>query len=199
MNNKLISITNTIQLEPISEKDTEALYQLMKEVYPQAYKHFWEDEGNWYVKSQYSKENIVKELSDLNAEYFFVVFNGERVGNFRIKWNEELSGLENYKTVKLHRIYLHSKVQGKGVGKQLLLWLEKEAIKKQYELIWLDAMDEKPQAFTFYNKMGYQYHSHCFLPFDLLHDAFRKMSQLYKKTQLNTRTTKSASTSLSFI
>jgi ribosomal protein S18 acetylase RimI-like enzyme len=177
-----IQINENISLEPITNSTSNELFQLMKEVYPLAYDYFWEDGGNWYVNSQYSRENIKEELAQENAEYYFVVFNGERIGNFRILWNEPLPNTkENLKSVKLHRVYLHAKTQGKGIGKALLTWLENEAIKKQYELIWLDAMDEKPQAFNFYKKLGYQYHSHCFLPFNLLHDKYRKMSQLYKK------------------
>lgn len=153
----------------------------MKEIYPDAYSHFWEDFGDWYLNSQYSKENIKRELLEENAQYYFVVFKNELIGNFRIIWDKKLVGFDNKKSVKLHRIYLHSKTHGNGIGKGLLNWLEKEAEKKQYELIWLDAMNEQPQAFEFYKKLGYQYHSHCFLDFELLHDNVRKMSQLYKK------------------
>ena len=176
-----IQINQNIRLESITNSTSNELFQLMKEVYPLAYDYFWEDGGNWYVNSQYSEENISKELGQENADYFFVLWKGERVGNFRIVWDEPLLNFQKeVKSVKLHRVYLHTKTQGKGIGKTLLQWLEKQAIKKQYELIWLDAMDEKPQAFNFYKKLGYQYHSHCFLPFDLLHDEYRKMSQLYK-------------------
>ncbi|WP_367276291.1 GNAT family N-acetyltransferase [uncultured Polaribacter sp.] len=66
------------------------------------------------------------------------------------------------------------------MGKKILAWLEKEAIKKGYEIIWLDAMDEQPQAFLFYKKLGYKYHSHTFLPYDFLFKNVRKMSQVYK-------------------
>ena len=65
--------------------------------------------------------------------------------------------------------------------KKILSWLEDKAKQKGYEIIWLDAMNEQPQAFQFYRKLGYKYHSHIVLPFDLLYDAVRKMSQLYKK------------------
>jgi len=177
----MILVNEKISLQEISNSDTADLFNLMKEVYPQAYDYFWQDGGNWYVNTQYSEENISKELLEENAEYFFVLYNGEKIGNFRIIWDKTLDNYnEKKKSVKLHRIYLHSKIQGKGVGKKLLEWLESTALQKQYELIWLDAMDEKPQAFQFYKKVGYQYHSHCFLPFDLLHDRYRKMSQVYK-------------------
>ena len=152
----------------------------MKEIYPLAYSHFWNDDGNWYVNSQYSKENILKELSQENAEYYFILFKDEIIGNFRIIWDDKLSNLSEEKQVKLHRIYLHPKTQGKGIGKQLMIWLEEKSKQKDYKIIWLDAMDAQPQAFQFYKKLGYNYHSHVFLPFNLMHDEVRKMSQLYK-------------------
>ena len=176
----MINVTPQISLKHIKNTDYKLLFSLMKEIYPPAYKHFWEDNGDWYVKTQYSKENVLKELSEENTAYFLVFFNNEAVGNFRIIWDEKLEGLTQEKQVKLHRIYLHQKTQGKGIGKTLLSWLEEKAIKKGYKIIWLDAMDEQPQAFRFYKKLGFQYHSHEFLDFDLLHDEVRKMSQLYK-------------------
>lgn len=178
-----IHITNNIILEQITTQDSNTLYDLMHEIYPPAYKYFWKDGGNWYVESQYSKEQVQKELSATNAEYYFIVFKGGIIGNFRIVWDEKLAGISEKKQVKLHRIYLHQKRQGNGIGKIVLSWLEQKAIEKEYTLIWLDAMDAKPQAFQFYKNLGYQYHSHWDLPFDLMYDAYRKMSQLYKNIE----------------
>jgi len=180
----MIQITQHITLKPITKSDSKNLYALMKEIYSSAYQHFWKDKGDWYVNSQYSKKNIERELLEANADYYFIVFNDEVVGNFRILWNQKLPGFENKKSVKLHRVYLHPKTHGKGIGKKVLSWLENTAQQKGYELIWLDAMDEQPQAFQFYKKQGYQYHSHLFLDFDLLHDHVRKMSQIYKEISL---------------
>lgn len=177
----MINITKNIQLHEVLNDNSKPLISLMKEVYPLAYQHFWKDKGDWYVNYQYSEENIKKELLEENTDYYYVVFKNETIGNFRIIWNKKLKGFEDKKTVKLHRIYLHPKTQGNGIGKTLLSWLENTAKQKGYELIWLDAMDEQPQAFQFYKKQGYQYYSHELLDFDLLHDEVRKMSQLYKK------------------
>ena len=177
----MLQITKHIVLEPIKIADATALFLLMNEVYSAAYQHFWKDDGDWYLHSQYGKENIEKELLEAHAAYYFIVVNDEVVGNFRILWDEKLPGLEHKKSVKLHRLYLHPKTHGKGIGKTLVNWLERIAKEREYELIWLDAMNAQPQAFQFYEKLGYQYHSHCFLDFKLLHDAVRKMSQLYKE------------------
>ncbi|WP_159949628.1 GNAT family N-acetyltransferase [Polaribacter septentrionalilitoris] len=176
----MIKVSENLQLRKISTSDTNALFILMQEIYPLAYQHFWKDNGNWYVNSQYSKENILKELSQENTDYYFILYDEEIIGNFRIIWDEKLEGLHDVKQVKLHRLYLHQKTQGLGIGKTLLTWLEQKAFKKSYSIIWLDAMDEQPQAFQFYKKRGYTYHSHTFLPYTLLHDEVRKMSQVYK-------------------
>lgn len=176
----MIRISNSIQLQEIQVEDFKILETLMDDVYKAAYKHFWKDEGDWYIQSQFSKSNLEKELLEDKTSYYFILYKGEIVGVFRILWDKKLPGFENKKSLKLHRIYLHKNTQSKGIGKQLLAWLEEEAIKKQYELIWLDTMDEQPQAFEFYKKLGYQYHSHCFLDFELLFDEVRKMSQVYK-------------------
>ena len=177
----MIKVSGNLFLEEILSSDSESLFKLMQEIYPLAYHHFWKDKGDWYVKTQYSEENILKELSQKNTNYYFVVFNGERIGNLRLIWDEKLSGIMEEKQLKLHRVYLHQKTQGQGIGKQLLFWLEKKSKDKGYKIIWLDAMDVQPQAFQFYKKLGYQYHSHTFLPFENMFDEVRKMSQLYKK------------------
>lgn len=177
----LIRISDNIQLKAILDIDAASLFSLMKEVYPLAYGHFWTDNGDWYVNMQYATPHILKEVSAENSEYYFVLFDDEIIGNLRFVWDEKLANLSDEKQVKLHRIYLHKKTQGKGIGKAILSWLEKKAIQKGYHIIWLDAMNEQTQAFEFYKNQGYTHHSHTFLPFDLMHKELRKMSQLFKK------------------
>ena len=149
---KVIQISENLVLKEIKISDPKRLFDLMKEVYPLAYHHFWKDKGDWYVNSQYSKKIILKELAQENAEYYFVIYNDEIIGNFRIIWDEKLEGLNFSKQVKLHRVYLHKKTHGLGIGKKLLSWLEQKASKNNYDVVWLDAMDEQPQAFQFYKK-----------------------------------------------
>ena len=177
----MIDITKNLQLKLVLSSDAKTLFTLMKKIYPLAYSHFWTDQGDWYVHTQYCEKNILKELLEENSEDYFILFNNNLVGNFRFIWDEKLTGLSNQNQLKLHRIYLHPKAQGKGIGKTLLAWLEAKAIKKGFEIIWLEAMDAQSKAFQFYKNLGYNYHSHVFFPFDFLHATVRKMSQIYKK------------------
>ena len=177
----MIKVSENLFLKRITNNDTDTLFKLMKQVYTAAYHHFWEDSGDWYINTQYAKENVIKELSQQNAEYYFIVYNDAIVGNLRIIWDEKLIGLSEKKQIKLHRIYLHQKTQGKGLGKKLLYWLQEKAKQKGYKVIWLDAMNEKMQAFEFYKKQGFIYFSHYSLPYNLMFKEVRKLSQLYKE------------------
>ena len=78
---------------------------------------------------------------------------------------KKLNGLSATKQVKLHRLYLHPKIHGNGIGKELLSWLEEKAKKNNYSTIWLDAMNEQPQAFQFYKKRGFKIPFTRFLTF----------------------------------
>jgi GNAT superfamily N-acetyltransferase len=176
----MILIEPSLKIQSIKSSDYTTLFNLMKEIYPPAYSHFWEDNGDWYLNYQYSKENFLKELYQENSDYYFVIFENEIIGNFRIIWNEKLRGFSVDKHVKLHRLYLHNKHQGKGIGKKLLSWLENKAVQKNFDIIWLDAMYEQQQAFQFYKKQGYKNYSHTFLQFENMFDKYRKMSQVYK-------------------
>lgn len=177
----MIHLNKNLYLQPIFNKDAAQLFKLMHVIYTDAYHHFWEDGGAWYLNAQYSKKAIEKELENEKAPYYFIVFKNEIIGNFRIVWDEKLEDLPEERQVKLHRLYLHPKTQGKGIGKQLFTWLKDQANQKNYQVIWLDAMNEKKQAFEFYKKLGFTYHSHTFLDFKLMLDEVRKMSQLYLK------------------
>jgi GNAT superfamily N-acetyltransferase len=177
----MIKITEDLKLRTVFSSDTEVLSKLMTDIYYVTYSQFWTDNGDWYVNTQYSKESLLKELLDENSDNYFILFKDEIIGNFRVVWDEKLAGLPEEKQVKLHRIYLYQKTQGNGIGKKLLSWLDAKAIKKGYKIIWLDAMNGQQQAFQFYTKLGYSYHSHVFLTFNFLREAVREMSQLYKK------------------
>ena len=176
----MITVTKNIQLQPILEQNIQLLYQLMCKIYPPAYHHFWKDQGAWYVNYIYTKENVIDDLKTPNTNFYFIVFKSEIVGVFRVIHGETLKGFEEKKAIKLQRLYLHQNVQGKGIGKKLMRYLIEKSTNEGFDILWLDAMNSHTQAFNFYKNQGFKYHSHIFLPFELMHDQHRKMSQIYK-------------------
>lgn len=176
----MIQVNSHITLTSIELVDQERLYNLMKRVYPSAYAHFWKDEGLWYLDQIYGKKNLAQELSDDNSLYYFVHYNDKIVGILKLIKDCEYAPLASHKAFKVHRIYLDTSVQGKGVGYALMGYAEQIAIAQKHSLIWLDAMDKHAQAQQFYKKLGFQKTEKQRLDFPLLHDEHRPMWFMHK-------------------
>lgn len=183
----MITISDYIQLQPITLDDQADLYALMQRIYPPAYSHFWEDQGNWYINTLYALENLQKELQEEGSYYYFVRFREsihenkyDTIGIFKIIENYTYPEQPTIHSFKVHRIYLDTAIQGKGIGKELMLYAQHRAQTTGHTLIWLDAMDQHPQAMNFYHKLGYMKGGLQQLDLELLHSIYRPMWYLYK-------------------
>jgi len=183
----MIQISDTLILDPITLEDQPALFEIMQRIYPPAYAHFWEDQGNWYLNEMYSLENLTKDLQEHGSYYYFVRFceNGnspeyKTIGIFKVIENCTYPEQPDRLGFKIHRIYLDATVHGKGIGKQLMRYAEERAKETKHTLLWLDAMDQHPQAMSFYKSLGYSKGGVQHLDFALLHDLYRPMWYLYK-------------------
>jgi len=114
-----IQLSKNISLKVITLDDAYMLKELMHRIYPPPYKHLWEDNGYWYVEETFSKTALKKELTELNASYYFVVCETVIVGVLRIIYDFSLSDKPALKATKLHRIYLDTKIQGLQFYKNL--------------------------------------------------------------------------------
>ncbi|WP_299675916.1 GNAT family N-acetyltransferase [uncultured Dokdonia sp.] len=189
----MITISDQLVLQPITAEDQPKLFELMKRIYPPAYKHFWQDQGNWYINNLYTLENLKKELQEKGSYYYFIrsclparqvresVQNKyTTIGIFKIIENCIYPEQPEMLSFKVHRIYLDTSIQGKGFGKQLMQYAQTRAKETGHQLIWLDAMDQHPQAMSFYNRLGYVKGNLQSLDFELLYPIYRPMWYLYK-------------------
>jgi len=177
----VIQISEHIRLQEILLQDQQKLIDLVRRVYTPIYKHLWNKENcEWYLNRFYSEENLEKELNELEAEYFFVIFKSQYVGILRIDYNKPLIGFSKESNVYLHRIYLGYEAQGKGIGKALFNWVEERAKEKGKDSIWLKAMDTQEQALRFYTKLGYENIGKTSLDFELIKKDFNGMIIFWK-------------------
>jgi GNAT superfamily N-acetyltransferase len=180
----MISISDTVKLEPIKIEHQPKLMALIQRIYPPAYKHLWKNENcNFYFNKFFSLNNLIADLKDENAEYYFVYYTSKLAGIIRFIYDDVYLDFKNETATYLNRIYLGEEAQGEGVAAQLLDWIEQKTKQKGSTLIWLKAMDTQRQALRFYEKQGYQYGSNTSLDFDLLCPELRGMHTMFK--QLN--------------
>lgn len=175
-----IQLTQNIELQSITNKDCDELFDLMTGVYPKSYDYFWKDGGKWYVNFIYNKATVLAELEEANSPYFFILVDNEKVGVLRIQHGETFPALSDKKASKLHRIYLDPKTHGKGVGTILMNWTIEETRKQGNEILWLEGMDTKTATLGFYNKCGFEIGSHVVLPYERIHVEFRGMNQMWR-------------------
>lgn len=177
----MISLSKSLQLEPINRDQHKRLYQLISRIYPPVYKHLWlHEDCSFYYNKFFSKENLLKELQEAHTAYYFVVNNSETVGILRVNYNSPFPDNPSKKSTYLHRIYLGEKAQGQGIAKVLFNWVEEQSKRKGNELIWLKAMDTQAQALKFYEKQHFIKTSKIKLDFERLHKHLRGMYVMYK-------------------
>ncbi len=175
-----ITLTQHIDLQLIKVKDHQVLFNLMADIYLPAYKHYWNDGGNWYLNFLYNQQKIKAELSEPNSIYFFVLVEGEKIGILKIQHHKVCPDFPDKKASKLHRIYLHPKFHGTGIASTLLDWTVAEAQKVGSEILWLDAMEAQEQALRFYQKKGFIIGTLVSFDFERLFPELRGMYQMWR-------------------
>ena len=131
----MITINSHLSLQPIKIEDQPKLLELMQEVYPDAYGHFWKDDCSWYLNHIYSLESLKKDLATPQSHNHFILYKNEAVGIFKYVYNQTYTPLSPLKGLKLHRLYLHPSVQGKGIGRDIMQYGERLARKLDYKII----------------------------------------------------------------
>lgn len=178
-----ITLDSQLQLvlNPVQKEDQSVLYQLMDEVYRSGYRYIWEDEGDWYVNLIYNRHTLHKELNRTTSHYFFVELNGRKIGILKYDFPFSPKEIEIPNAMKLHRLYLHSEVHGKGIAQILMDHCENVALDNGLKAIWLEAMECQMQARKFYEKMGFREILTYTLDFERIFPEYRKI-QIMKKS-----------------
>ncbi|UTW63069.1 GNAT family N-acetyltransferase [bacterium SCSIO 12741] len=153
--------------------DRDKLISIINEIYPSTYGYLWTDQGEKYLSQIYSMENLTLELKDSESPYYFITHHSEIVGI--LKFRKELPKQH----IRLQRIYIHPKHQGKSIGKALFGWIEK-TYQSDFQTVSLEVMKSESKAIRFYEKMGMQLVGNSSLNFNHLIPEF-KQTLIYQK------------------
>ena len=148
----MIPVRPDLALRPLTPADHAELRTLMQRIYPPAYAHFWTDGGAWYLEHLYHVENFTRELAEPHTAYYFVVGQQMVCGILRVVGPMRTNGRTE---VKLHRLYLGTEAQGRGIGQALVAWTQRTFCSEPDTVLWLEAMEKQPQALRFYEHLGF--------------------------------------------
>lgn len=180
MHSEIVTVDESIKLIRLSKTDHLQVRELMTIVYPPPYLHIWKDDASWYLEMVYNQTNYEKEIDESDTFYYFINFQNKPVGVLRVCYNTPLIDFPDKKAAKLHRIYIDQSVQGQGIGKTLVQWVEKQCRSRGEEILWLEAMDTQEQALKFYQKNGFEICGSMKLDFEIMLPKYWGMHRLYK-------------------
>lgn len=172
---------NQLFLNPILSEDQPILYSLMDEVYRDAYRYVWKDNGDWYVNLIYNRHTVQKELGRDRSHYFFVETADRKIGILKYDYPFSPREIEIPEAMKLHRLYLHRDSHGKGIAQALLQHCEEVAKENGLKSIWLEVMACQPQAKRFYSKQGFEPLMSYELDFEQILPEYRGI-EIWKKS-----------------
>ncbi|CAA7194903.1 GNAT family N-acetyltransferase [Chryseobacterium potabilaquae] len=140
-----------MKLVKATEKDITLIQDLAKKSWENAYAEILSDQQVKYMlETMYSKEEIIEHLKNPNYHYDLI-------------WDENKNSFDGFMgyehnydigTTKLHRIYLIPESKGKGLGKEAILFLARQALETGDKRIILN-VNKYNSAINFYKSLGF--------------------------------------------
>lgn len=138
-------MNDLIELKLITRKDAECLHKLQIEAFMPLYEKYQDDATS---PAEESLETITKKIVDDNSDFYFILFNGKRVGGVRVKWH-------NGRNVKwISPIFVIPQFQNKGIASAVI-----ERLFEMYSsdtIEWrLDTIKQEEKNCYLYEKCGF--------------------------------------------
>lgn len=151
MNTSELSIT----IRRACAEDAGSISALGAKVFLESYKypHQQEDMAAYLVK-HFSKEKILKELSDKNI-FYFVASAGGLVGFIKVNANKWTWRFKGRLTFEFERLYIQNDMVGKGIGSRLMKTALKSGRTRGFRIIWLSVWKNNEKSIAFHERHGF--------------------------------------------
>lgn len=108
-----------------------------------------------YLRERFSKEQMLKELTDKNSEFYFALVDHNVAGYLKLNTGTAQTEIQNQPALEIERIYVLNAFQNQKIGLQLLQYAVNCAKAKGAAYVWLGVWEENPKAIGFYTKHGF--------------------------------------------
>jgi len=136
-----------------SNNDIPLLLDIAISSYRETYEYLWDDKGNSYITRIYSNKILEEEMATEGVDYFFVYDDNTPAGYFKTTENA-LAPHDKKDCLEIEKLYFLKRFTRKGIGKQVMLFIENLARQRHKSLIWLKVM-ESGDAVPFYKAHGF--------------------------------------------
>jgi len=171
---------NTMEIKICSKDDIDELVFISNRSYRDHYTYLWYDNGEDYIKSNFSYFKLNEELSDPNSIFYLIYFENKTVGYLKLNIDKAIEKYSSTVALELERIYFIKNAAGKGLGKLTIDFVFDYARKKNKTLVWLKAMDSS-KAVDFYKKQDFFICNEYYLTFPTMKNEFKKILVMCKE------------------
>ena len=138
-------MNDVIELELITSGEAECLHKMQVEAFIALYEKYRDDITS---PAKESLEKITQKIVEDNSDFYFILFNGKRVGGARVKWH-------NGRNVKwISPIFVIPQFQNKGIASAVI-----EQLFEMYSsdtIEWrLDTIKQEEKNCYLYEKCGF--------------------------------------------
>ncbi|WP_425236261.1 GNAT family N-acetyltransferase [Ulvibacterium sp.] len=148
--------------------------------YRQYYLHLWENaDPAPYIDASFTHTVLDRELAHPNNEHFIIYHGASPVGIFKVLLHSKIATYSSKEALLLEKLYLLREYSGKGIGTEVLNFVEKRTKELNKRILWLDTMKKGP-AVNFYLKNGFEILREGVLEFPNVLKSERQMLILYK-------------------
>lgn len=138
-----------VTIRPAGTEDIKTIHLLAHQIWPGAYGHLMPQEKLRYMLQLiYDPASLKKQMQEQGHAFLLAELDAAPVGFASFSATKEPG------EYKLHKIYISTAIQGKGLGKTLLNAVI-EAIKKLHATALLLNVKRDNTAITFYEKQGF--------------------------------------------
>ena len=109
-----------------------------------------------YIRTNFNEENLLKEISNPEFQYYLLYKNDVLAGFSKIIINSKNIHIKEENVTKMERLYLLEEFYGTGLGQQLFDFNLKLAKQEKQKGIWLYVWIKNYRAIDFYKKVGFK-------------------------------------------
>ncbi len=138
------------EIRKASIQDVEIIHELAHEIWPKVYDYMISVEQIDYMLNLiYSSSALENQIRDLKHQ--FIIYSEEEIPKAFASYSPTLNEPEAF---RLHKLYVHPTLQGKGIGKKILEYIIEEMRVAKAVLLELN-VNKNNKSIAFYKKQGF--------------------------------------------
>lgn len=153
-----------IIIERVTLNDLDVLQDISRMTFYRTYASAnTEEDINAYLESNFSIENLKKELSCETSEFYFAKHEGKIIGYLKVNLRQPKTIINSKIALEVERIYVLEEFQGNKIGEILIKKAIEISKQKKAKFIWLGVWEKNTKAIQFYKKNGFiEFDKHIF-------------------------------------